>query len=74
MPLWRVLQACVLNKPYSDRQHHVIPLHTLTLLMRCRVIVKLGPRFDMGPLLPRQADGWNPATEGYDFAVWERPG
>ncbi|MEW5302344.1 MAG: hypothetical protein WDW36_005141 [Sanguina aurantia] len=38
-----------------------------------RVVVKLGPRLDMGPLLPRQADGWHLATEGNDFAVWERP-
>ena len=37
-----------------------------------RVILKLGPRFDMGALLPRETDGWQLAASGPDFAVWDR--
>ncbi|KAF8062795.1 AMY1.2 [Scenedesmus sp. PABB004] len=37
-----------------------------------RVTLKLGPRYDMGPLLPKEADGWKTATWGKDYCVWER--
>ena len=40
--------------------------------MFCRVVLKLGPRFDMGPYLPKEADGWKFATSGFDWAVWEK--
>lgn len=36
----------------------------------CRVVVKLGPRMDMGPLLPDPRD-WTLVTSGLDYAVWE---
>ena len=35
-----------------------------------RLIVKLGPRFDLGDQLPK--DGWKLAEAGQDFAIWER--
>lgn len=34
--------------------------------------MKLGPRFDMGNLLPKESDGWKFAISGKDFAVWEK--
>ncbi|GIL81108.1 hypothetical protein Vretimale_12784 [Volvox reticuliferus] len=37
------------------------------------VVLKLGPRYDMGSLLPRREDGWTMALSGRDWAVWERP-
>ncbi len=36
------------------------------------VTLKLGPRFDMGNLVPRKEDGWVLAAAGNDFAVWEK--
>ncbi|KAH7314864.1 hypothetical protein KP509_21G024900 [Ceratopteris richardii] len=35
-----------------------------------KIIVKLGPRFDMGSLLPDSVN-WKLALSGVDFAVWE---
>ncbi len=34
--------------------------------------MKLGPRYDMGCLVPKESDGWKIVTYGKDFAVWER--
>ncbi|PNH09189.1 Alpha-amylase isozyme 3A [Tetrabaena socialis] len=36
--------------------------------------VKMGPRFDMGALLPQERDGWQFVMSGKDWAVWERSG
>lgn len=36
------------------------------------VILKLGPRYDMGQYVPKEADGWKVATWGKDFCVWEK--
>ena len=36
------------------------------------VTLKLGPRYDMGDLLPRKEEGWQIAASGTDFAVWEK--
>jgi hypothetical protein len=33
------------------------------------VTVKMGARYDMGGLLPKEADGWKVATWGKDFCV-----
>ncbi len=33
----------------------------------------MGPRFEMGNLLPKESDGWKFAMSGKDWAVWERP-
>lgn len=38
------------------------------------VVLKLGPRYDMGACLPKECDGWKTATWGKDFCVWERNG
>ncbi len=32
----------------------------------------MGSRYDMGKLLPKEADGWTFALSGKDWAVWER--
>lgn len=45
---------------------------TLHVLLRRRVIVKLGPRYDMGDLLPKEQEGWKVAVSGIDFCVWEK--
>lgn len=37
-----------------------------------KVMVKLGPRFDMGHYLPKKEEGWKMAVSGNDFAVWEK--
>ena len=35
-----------------------------------KLAVKLGPRYDMGDLEPR--DGWNIAASGRNYAIWEK--
>lgn len=37
-----------------------------------RLILKLGPRMDLGDLLPKESDGWKVASTGKDYAVWEK--
>lgn len=37
-----------------------------------KVILKMGPRYDMGPHLPDKGKGWHLAASGPDYAVWER--
>ncbi len=37
-----------------------------------RVVLKMGPKHDMGDLLPKEEDGWKFAMAGNDWAVWER--
>ena len=53
---------------------HRSPWHQSMLPDTCacvrRVIVKLGPRYDMGALLPRNE--WKVAVYGTDFCVWEK--
>jgi alpha-amylase len=34
------------------------------------LVLKLGPRYDMGALLPKKEDGWNKAAVGKDYCVW----
>ena len=36
------------------------------------VVLKLGPRYDMGALLPRADQGWRMVASGIDYAVWEK--
>eukprot|EP00775_Hariotina_reticulata_P007306 gene7306-7519_t len=36
------------------------------------VTLKLGARYDMGCLAPKESDGWKVATWGKDFCVWEK--
>ena len=38
------------------------------------VTVKLGPRVELGSLLPAKDDGWALVMAGQDWAVWERAG
>lgn len=37
-----------------------------------KLAVKLGPRYDMGDLAPREDDGWKIAASGRNYAVWEK--
>ncbi|EFN58641.1 hypothetical protein CHLNCDRAFT_29945 [Chlorella variabilis] len=41
---------------------------------RCNgnVTIKMGPRYDMGGLVPKESDGWKMAAKGQDFAIWEK--
>eukprot|EP00193_Tetraselmis_chui_P018848 CAMPEP_0177777322 /NCGR_PEP_ID=MMETSP0491_2-20121128/15281_1 /TAXON_ID=63592 /ORGANISM="Tetraselmis chuii, Strain PLY429" /LENGTH=526 /DNA_ID=CAMNT_0019296365 /DNA_START=129 /DNA_END=1709 /DNA_ORIENTATION=- len=36
------------------------------------VTIKMGPRGDMGDLVPSESDGWKMAQYGRDYAVWEK--
>jgi alpha-amylase len=36
------------------------------------VTVKLGPRYDIGDLAPKEEDGWVKAAKGDDWVVWEK--
>lgn len=36
----------------------------------CRLVLKLGPQYDMGALLPRASEGWQMAMHGSQWAVW----
>jgi hypothetical protein len=58
------------------RQVHA---HVLTTPLRhnpdactCRVTVKLGGRYDMGPHVPPASEGWVASTYGKDFCIWEK--
>jgi alpha-amylase len=35
-----------------------------------RLVIKMGPRYDMGALLPKKEQGWEKAASGKDYAVW----
>eukprot|EP00878_Enallax_costatus_P012740 GHUV01013304.1.p1 GENE.GHUV01013304.1~~GHUV01013304.1.p1 ORF type:complete len:368 (+),score=80.23 GHUV01013304.1:345-1448(+) len=34
------------------------------------VMLKMGPRYDMGRLCPKSEDGWQKVTKGKDYCVW----
>ncbi|KAK9918323.1 hypothetical protein WJX75_003181 [Coccomyxa subellipsoidea] len=36
------------------------------------VTIKMGPRYDMGDLLPKEEEGWKFAVSGTDFGIWEK--
>ena len=36
------------------------------------VVLKLGPRTDMGDLKPNKEEGWARVAEGHEWCVWER--
>lgn len=38
----------------------------------CSVTIKMGPRYDMGDLLPKEEEGWKFAVSGNDFGIWEK--
>lgn len=38
------------------------------------LVLKLGPRYDMGPLLPKPEEGWAKAAVGKDYCVWIQQG
>lgn len=37
-----------------------------------RLIVKLGPRIDLGDRKPNKAEGWQRVADGFDYCVWEK--
>jgi len=36
-----------------------------------KVILKMGPRYELGDHSPREEDGWKIAASGHNYAVWE---
>ncbi len=44
--------------------------HSYPLARTCRLVLKLGPQYDMGALLPRASEGWQLAMYGSQWAVW----
>ncbi len=45
------------------------------LYMACindKVVLKLGPRHDIGDLCPKECEGWHFAMAGTDFCIWEK--
>jgi hypothetical protein len=34
------------------------------------VLLKLGPKYDMGALAPKEGDGWARAAKGTDWCMW----
>ena len=34
------------------------------------VMLKMGPRYDMGSLCPKPEDGWQKVSKGKDYCVW----
>eukprot|EP01025_Chloroclados_australasicus_P037372 TRINITY_DN38157_c0_g1_i2.p1 TRINITY_DN38157_c0_g1~~TRINITY_DN38157_c0_g1_i2.p1 ORF type:complete len:546 (-),score=76.16 TRINITY_DN38157_c0_g1_i2:460-1965(-) len=40
--------------------------------IRDNLVVKLGPRFDMGQHLPNEKEGWTMDLSGKDFAIWTK--
>lgn len=53
----------------------MIELHAACRYVACiddKVMVKLGPRYDMGGLVPRKEEGWAVCASGKDFAVWQK--
>lgn len=37
------------------------------------LILKLGPKYDMGPLCPKKDKGWQQVAKGKNFCVWLKP-
>lgn len=37
-----------------------------------QVTIKMGPRYDMGDLVPSKEEGWRFVLSGRDWAVWEK--
>ncbi len=37
-----------------------------------RVTIKMGPRYDMGDLVPSKEEGWRFVLSGSGWAVWEK--
>lgn len=36
-----------------------------------KVIIKMGPRYELGELTPKEEEGWKLAASGNNYAVWE---
>lgn len=59
--------------PHHPTSPHITSLAPiLPPLPLSRVVLKMGPKHDMGDLLPKEEDGWKFAMAGNDWAVWER--
>lgn len=76
--------AAVSNKPQIRRRNGIASTSKLEILATYddmyvakvddKVVVKLGPRMDMGDTLPTADDGWKVACFGKDFCVWDKVG
>ena len=58
----------------SDSKLEILCAERDIYVARCNgnVVLKLGPRFDMGGLVPKAAEGWRLVQSGNDYAVWEK--
>ena len=58
----------------ADSMLEILAAESDMYVARCNgnVTLKLGPRFDMGGLVPRKEEGWSLVQAGQDFAVWEK--
>lgn len=36
-----------------------------------KIILKMGPRYELGDLSPKEEEGWKLAASGNNYAVWE---
>jgi hypothetical protein len=37
-----------------------------------KVTIKMGPRYDIGDLAPKESDGWKKSVRGADWCTWEK--
>lgn len=73
---WRPLQVSLRQRAgiQADSKLEILAAEHDMYVARINgnVTVKLGPRYDMGNLVPPKEEGWAMAASGKDFAVWEK--
>ena len=73
---WRPLQVSLRQRAgiQADSKLEILAAEHDMYVARINgnVTVKLGPRYDMGSLVPRKEEGWALVVTGNDFAVWEK--
>ena len=50
----------------------ILQVLTFGAMLLRSVTIKMGPRYDMGDLCPKEHDGWKFALGGTDFGIWEK--
>lgn len=40
---------------------------------KASLVLKLGPKYDMGALCPKAEEGWEKAAKGKNWCVWTKP-
>ena len=58
----------------ADSKLEILAAEQDMCVARCNgnVTLKLGPRYDMGGLVPRKEEGWRLVQAGNEYAVWEK--